>query len=247
MATPSVTRLSSSCSLRSTRYPRRAPLVPGEPPRSVIGPSVLPRTALGASCTRAASARLGHSVGSPPTTTVRWSFGSRASRMRRRLRLTGPIPRVQPCAHVASPPLGHRVEPHGSTTTGFRRQRHRPVCADARERVRGSVPNGRRYSPASHVRAENARLLRLLELTPQQARPPGPVQTGVFDGRPGPVHAELTAAAKVAFFASLFAARRRRVRAAVGERRAPAARAGCPRCAAAGARASQPPSGSTCR
>ena len=47
VATPSVTRLSSSCSLRSTRYPRRAPLVPGEPPPSVIGPSVLPRTALG--------------------------------------------------------------------------------------------------------------------------------------------------------------------------------------------------------
>ena len=46
-----------------------------------------------------------------------------------------------------------------------------------------------------------------LELTPQQARPPGPVQTGVFDGEPGPVHAGSPAATKVAFFASLFAAR----------------------------------------
>jgi hypothetical protein len=42
------------------------------------------------------------------------------------------------------------------------------------------------------LRAENARLLRLLELTPRQARPPGPVQTGVFDGQPGPVHAGST-------------------------------------------------------
>lgn len=57
------------------------------------------------------------------------------------------------------------------------------------------------------LRAENERLLRLLELTPQQARPPGPVQTGVFDGEPGPVHAGSPAAAKVAFFAGLFAAR----------------------------------------
>ncbi len=57
------------------------------------------------------------------------------------------------------------------------------------------------------LRAENDRLLRLLELTPQQARAPGPVQTGVFDGEPGPVHAGSSAATKVAFFASLFAAR----------------------------------------
>src|SRR5215207_6760382 len=59
----------------------------------------------------------------------------------------------------------------------------------------------------ARLRAENARLLRLLELTPRQARPPGPVQTCVFDGQPGPVHAGSTPAAKVAFFASLFAAR----------------------------------------
>src|SRR3954447_7717112 len=57
------------------------------------------------------------------------------------------------------------------------------------------------------LRAENARLERLLELTPQRARPPGPVQTGVFDGEPGPVHAGSPASAKVAFYASLFAAR----------------------------------------
>src|SRR3954452_23876555 len=57
------------------------------------------------------------------------------------------------------------------------------------------------------LRAENARLMRLLELTPQQARPPGPVQMSVFDGTAEPVTAGSPAAAKVAFFAGLFAAR----------------------------------------
>ena len=59
----------------------------------------------------------------------------------------------------------------------------------------------------ARLRAENARLLRLLELTPQQARPPGPEQTAIFDGLPGPVDAGSPPAAKVAFFATLFAAR----------------------------------------
>ena len=60
----------------------------------------------------------------------------------------------------------------------------------------------------ARLRGENARLLRLLELSPREARPPGPVQTGIFDARPGPVHAGSPAAAKVAFFATLFGARR---------------------------------------
>jgi hypothetical protein len=51
----------------------------------------------------------------------------------------------------------------------------------------------------TRLRAEKTRLMRLLELTPQQARPPDPVQTGVFDGRPRPVHTASPAAAKVAF------------------------------------------------
>ena len=57
------------------------------------------------------------------------------------------------------------------------------------------------------LRSENARLLRLLELTPAQARPPGPTQTGIFDGPPAMVDALSSPAAKVAFFASMFAAR----------------------------------------
>ena len=39
----------------------------------------------------------------------------------------------------------------------------------------------------TQLATENARLLRLLELSPAQARPPGPAQTGIFDGQPGMV------------------------------------------------------------
>lgn len=54
------------------------------------------------------------------------------------------------------------------------------------------------------LRAENARLLRLLELTPQEASPPGPAQAGFFDAAPGVVHGSSPPAEKVAFFAALF-------------------------------------------
>ena len=60
----------------------------------------------------------------------------------------------------------------------------------------------------ARLRAENARLLRLLELTPQQARAPAPVQTGLFHEPPGPVHAQSSSQEKVRFFRALFAARR---------------------------------------
>ncbi len=57
------------------------------------------------------------------------------------------------------------------------------------------------------LRAENARLLRLLQLTPAHAQPPGPVQTAIFESAPGSVHAGSPPADKVAFYAALFAAR----------------------------------------
>jgi len=57
------------------------------------------------------------------------------------------------------------------------------------------------------LRAENARLLRLLRLTPAEAAPPGPAQAGYFEAPPGPVHAGSAPEAKVAFFGALFAAR----------------------------------------
>ena len=57
------------------------------------------------------------------------------------------------------------------------------------------------------LRNENARLLRLLELTPAQGRPPGATQTAMFDAAPGMVDATSPPAAKVTFFRALFAAR----------------------------------------
>jgi hypothetical protein len=60
----------------------------------------------------------------------------------------------------------------------------------------------------ARLRAENARLLRLLEMLPQQARPPEATQTGLFLDRPGPVTASSSAGDKIRFFRTLFAARR---------------------------------------
>ena len=57
------------------------------------------------------------------------------------------------------------------------------------------------------LRAENARLQRLLELRPGEARPPGPTQTGIFDAAPGPVDNASPAGKKIAFYRALFAAR----------------------------------------
>lgn len=57
------------------------------------------------------------------------------------------------------------------------------------------------------LRAENARLRRLLDLTPEQSRPPAAAQTGLFLDRPGPVTASSSGPDKVRFFRTLFAAR----------------------------------------
>jgi hypothetical protein len=59
----------------------------------------------------------------------------------------------------------------------------------------------------ARLREENARLRRLLELTPEQARSPAPAQTGMFLDRPGPVTASSSGPDKVRFFRTLFAAR----------------------------------------
>ncbi len=60
---------------------------------------------------------------------------------------------------------------------------------------------------SARLQAENARLLRLLELTPKQAAPPGPAQTGFFEAPPGPVDRQSSPEVKVDFFGQLFAAR----------------------------------------
>ena len=63
------------------------------------------------------------------------------------------------------------------------------------------------HEELARLRAENTRLMRLLELTPKQAAPPGPAQAGFFEAPPGPVHHDSPNDAKVAFFGALFAAR----------------------------------------
>ncbi|MFF0144156.1 hypothetical protein ATK36_4352 [Amycolatopsis sulphurea] len=54
----------------------------------------------------------------------------------------------------------------------------------------------------TQLRTENARLLRLLELTPKQAAPPGPIQTGFFEAHPGLVDRRSAPEVKVDFFAA---------------------------------------------
>ncbi|WP_226358319.1 MULTISPECIES: DEAD/DEAH box helicase [unclassified Pseudonocardia] len=59
----------------------------------------------------------------------------------------------------------------------------------------------------ARLQAENGRLLRLLGLTAEQARPPVPSQAGLFLEHPGMVTAASTPQQKVAFFRAMFAAR----------------------------------------
>jgi hypothetical protein len=59
----------------------------------------------------------------------------------------------------------------------------------------------------AQLHAENARLLKMLDLNPRQAAPPAPAQAGLFEAPPGPVNSDSTNSAKVAFFHALFAAR----------------------------------------
>src|SRR5271166_2169194 len=56
------------------------------------------------------------------------------------------------------------------------------------DRVDGELPLAV-AAELRRLRAENARLLRLLEMTPRDAAPPGPAQAGFFEAPPGPVHA----------------------------------------------------------
>ncbi len=59
----------------------------------------------------------------------------------------------------------------------------------------------------ARLRAENARLLRLLKLTPQQAAPPGAAPAAYFEAPPGLVDDGSAPQDKVRFYAALFAAR----------------------------------------
>jgi hypothetical protein len=73
-----------------------------------------------------------------------------------------------------------------------------PFAADEVAELRAQV---------SRLEAENAWLVRLLELSPRDRERAGPAQTGVFEAPPGLVNAGSPLSQKVAFFAALFAAR----------------------------------------
>ncbi len=77
---------------------------------------------------------------------------------------------------------------------------------DTLERFDGRDPTAV-AAELARLRAENARLLRLLDLTPHQAGLPRPPQAGLFEAPPGPVHGGSASMEKVAFFGALFAAR----------------------------------------
>src|SRR5260221_8145409 len=83
---------------------------------------------------------------------------------------------------------------------------HLTVVTVSRGDVRSEIPV-EVAGELARLRAENARLLRLLDLTAREAAPPGPAQAGFFEAPPGPVHANSAAEEKVAFFGALFAAR----------------------------------------
>lgn len=98
-------------------------------------------------------------------------------------------------------------------TRSRRQRRGKPVRArtvvsvtEILDRIDGELPVAV-AAELRRLRAENARLLRLLELTPREAAPPGPAQAGFFEAPPGPVHANSPPKEKVAFFGALFAAR----------------------------------------
>jgi hypothetical protein len=92
---------------------------------------------------------------------------------------------------------------------------------------------GRVEAELARLRAENARLLKLLRLSPQQAAPPVPGQGTFFEASPGVVHYRSPQEAKVAFFGALFAARTD-VYAVRYDNRGPGNRSGSRRCAADG-------------
>ena len=127
----------------------------------------------------------------------------------------------------------------GSTVDGVKR--HVPVeITSQTEELAGLRTETKR------LRAENARLLRLLKLTPQQATPPGPAQTGFFDARPGPVHRDSPPTEKIDFSPHCLQREPTSTRRG-GKTPAPATPGGCRRYVAGGGKASGTRSGIICR
>jgi hypothetical protein len=113
--------------------------------------------------------------------------------------------------------------------------------------VRTNDGSGHSVSTAELVslRAENARLLRLLKLSRREAAPPGPAQAGFFDAPPGAVHAGSPPEVKVASSVR-YSPRAPISTRSAGRTHEPGRRGGFPPCAADGAKASRTPSVTTC-
>ena len=98
------------------------------------------------------------------------------------------------------------MEPAQQKVAGLRTVAHHTVVT-----VSERLADGNGHSAVAveleQLRAENARLLRLLKLTRRETAPPGPAQSGLFEAPPGLVHAGSPPEAKVALFGALFAAR----------------------------------------
>ena len=88
---------------------------------------------------------------------------------------------------------GAAAPPQPPTSTRHAPGRNRTVPGRTVVTVSEQVTDGNGHSALAvelaRLRAENARLLRLLKLTRQEAAPPGPAQAGLFEAPPGLVHA----------------------------------------------------------
>ena len=95
-------------------------------------------------------------------------------------------------------PLRHRGRQHQGVTRLAETERPGRTVVTVSEQVTDDNGHSALAVELARLRAENARLLRLLNLTRQEAAPPGPWQSGLFEAPPGLVHADSPPEAKVA-------------------------------------------------
>ncbi len=100
-----------------------------------------------------------------------------------------------------------RADPLTNAGRGTRGDRTALTVVAVSESDSGETVAAEVAGELARLRAENARLLRLLKLTTREAAPPVPAQARFFDAPPGTVHAGSPPEVKVAFFGALFAAR----------------------------------------
>ena len=97
-------------------------------------------------------------------------------------------------------PLRRRGRQHQGVTRLAATKRPGRTAVTVSEQVADGNGHSALAVELARLRADNARLLRLLNLTRQEAALPGPWQSGLFDASPGLVHADSPPEAKVALF-----------------------------------------------